>query len=93
MSTRLQQTGFLKFKDIDIDLKKLDIQNTNISLLQMNPSNPDENKINECDFIIIDGFSLKKDSLDQVLSKITKLANRNCTFVVLNVDGKNKVSR
>jgi hypothetical protein len=53
----------LKFKDIDIDLKKLDIQNSNISLLQMNPSNPDEKKINECDLIIIDGFSLKKDSL------------------------------
>lgn len=93
MSTRLQQTGFLKFKDIDIDLKKLDIQNSNISLLQMNPSNPDEKKINECDLIIIDGFSLKKDSLGQVLNKIAKLANRNCTFVVLNVDGKNKVSR
>ena len=41
MSTRLQETGFLKFKDIDIDLKKLDIHNQNISLLQMNPSNPD----------------------------------------------------
>lgn len=26
MSTRLQNTGFLKFKDIDIDLKKIDVR-------------------------------------------------------------------
>lgn len=26
MSTRLQSTGFLKFKDIDIDLKKIDVR-------------------------------------------------------------------
>ena len=55
--------------------------------------NPDEKKINDCDWIIIDGFSLKKDSLAEVLSKITKLANRNATFVVINVDGKNKVPK
>jgi hypothetical protein len=41
MSTRLQETGFLKFKDIDIDLKKIDIHSSNVSLLQMNPLNPD----------------------------------------------------
>lgn len=27
MSTRLKEAGFLKFKDIDIDLKKMEIQN------------------------------------------------------------------
>jgi len=29
----------------------------------MNPANPDEKKISHFDWVIIDGFSLKKDSL------------------------------
>jgi hypothetical protein len=37
MSTRLKEKGFLKFKDIDIDLKNLSIEDQNVSLLQMNP--------------------------------------------------------
>ena len=91
MSTRLQETGFLKFKDIDIDLKKLDIHNQNISLLQMNPSNPDQKKINSFDWIIIDGFSIRRDSLSEVLTKIMKLASRNANVVVVNVEGVNYV--
>ena len=41
MSTRLRETGYLKFKDIDIDLKEMGIQSENVQLLQMNPENPD----------------------------------------------------
>ena len=41
MSTRLRETGFLKFKDIDINLKEMGIQSENVQLLQMNPENPD----------------------------------------------------
>lgn len=33
----------------------------------MNPENPDEKKINNCDWILIDGFSLKKDRLSQTV--------------------------
>ncbi len=55
--------------------------------------NPDERKVNKCDWLIIDGFSLKKDTMGEVLSKITKLANRNATFVVINVDGKNNLEK
>jgi len=93
MSTRLQETGFLKFKDIDIDLKKIDIHNSNVSLLQMNPLNPDEKKINNCDWIIIDGLSIRKDCLKEVLSKIVKLANRNANIVIINVEGVNAVEK
>ncbi|MCB0371371.1 MAG: hypothetical protein KDD45_18685, partial [Bdellovibrionales bacterium] len=57
MSTRLKETGFLKFKDIDIDLDSLGIKNENVHLLQMNPENPDEHKISKCDMLLLDGYS------------------------------------
>ena len=41
MSTRLRESGYLKFKDIDIDLKEMGINCENVQLLQMNPENPD----------------------------------------------------
>lgn len=37
MSTRLREKGFLKFKDIDIDLERMNINIENVTLLQMNP--------------------------------------------------------
>jgi len=37
MSTRLREKGFLKFKDIDIDLRTMKIQEDRVSLFQMNP--------------------------------------------------------
>ena len=37
MSTRLKETGFLKFKDIDIDLEKMKLEADNAELYQMNP--------------------------------------------------------
>ena len=41
MSTRLKEAGFLKFKDIDIDLKSMKLNSENVEFLQMNPENPD----------------------------------------------------
>lgn len=63
----------------------MNIKIDNVNLLQMNPENPDEKKINSFDWIIVDGFSIKKGTLDIVLGKVTKLAARNATIVVLNV--------
>ncbi|MCB0369982.1 MAG: hypothetical protein KDD45_11280 [Bdellovibrionales bacterium] len=63
MNTRLKECGYIKFKDIDIDLQRMDIKNENVQLLQMNPENPDENRIKRCDLIIIDGYSIKKGTV------------------------------
>ena len=91
MSSRLKETGFLKFKDIDINLKNLNIQEENVSLVQMNPENPDERKINMCDLIFIDGYSIKKNSICEVIKNVMKLAGKNCTIVILNVTGFNQI--
>lgn len=93
MATRLLQTGFLKFKDIDIDLKKMDMQTEKVSFVQMNPANPDEKKLNNFDWIIVDGYALKNDTIDQVLSKIGKLAARDAKIAVINVQNKNYVPK
>ena len=91
MSTRLKETGFLKFKDIDIDLDSLGIKNENVHLLQMNPENPDEHKISKCDILLLDGYSIKKGTLKDVLTKSTKLLEENAIVVVLSVSGLNEM--
>jgi hypothetical protein len=59
----------------------------------MNPENPDEKKINNCDWILIDSFSLKKDRISQTVSSIIKLASREATIGILSVSGWNELSR
>ena len=49
------------------------IESENVQLLQMNPENPDENKINECDWIIIDGYALRKGTIKDVLTRSMKM--------------------
>ena len=92
MSTRLREKKFLKLKDIDIKLEDLHIDADKVELYQMNPENPDEKKINDCDWILIDGFSIKKGSLREVLRKVVKLAKRNANIAVLSVSGCNSLS-
>jgi hypothetical protein len=59
----------------------------------MNPENPDRKKINDCDWILIDGFSVKKNSISTILGKIIKLAKRNSTIGILNVSSINELSK
>ena len=89
MSTRLKETGFLKLKDVDVDLKTLGVDSEKVSLLQMNPENPDEKKVNFCDLVVIDGYSLRKDTLKEVLCNTVKLAKKNATFIILNISKLN----
>jgi ketopantoate reductase len=91
MSTRLKEAGFLKLKDIEIDLKQMNIQTDNVHFLQMNPENPDSKKINKCDLILIDGYAIKKGSMKEVLKNIVQLASNNSIILVLNVSGVNEV--
>jgi hypothetical protein len=91
MSSRLKETGCLKFKDIDIDLKNLDIKYQNVALMAMNPENPDENKVNLCDLVIVDGYAIKKGTIKDVISHVIKLTTPDATVVLLNVQGLNDI--
>ena len=93
MSTRLKETGFLKFKDTDINLKDLGLPCEKVALMQMNPENPDEKKVCGCDCIVVDGYALKKGTLPEVLSHIPKLASDHATIAVINVSGINSLSK
>ena len=59
----------------------------------MNPTNPDEKKLNNFDWIIVDGYALKDNTIDEVLSKIGKLAARDAKIAVINVENKNYVPK
>ena len=94
MSTRLKETGFLRFKDIDIDLSNLDLKaENNVSLLQMNPENPDEHKIRDFDLVVVDGYSIKRGALREVLTKVVCLARDSARVAVLSVSGVNEISK
>jgi hypothetical protein len=93
MSTRLREKGFLKFKDIDINLASMSIEAEKAALFQMNPENPDSKKISECDWIVIDGLSIKKNALPNALPKIIQLAKRTAHIAVLNVSGFNELAK
>ncbi len=69
------------------------IDASKVELFQMNPENPDEKKINDCDWIVIDGFSVKKNTLSSILKKVSKLGKNSFNLAVLNVPEFNCVSK
>ena len=42
----------------------MDMLTEKVSFVQMNPANPDEKKLNNFDWIIVDGYALKNDTID-----------------------------
>ena len=91
MLTRLKEINCLTLKEINIDLKDFNIHGDNVHFLKINPENPEESKINSFDFIFIDGFSIRKGSIRQVLKNMVSSARENATVVVLNVEGFNEI--
>ena len=79
----------MKLKDIDVDLKAMGIESEKVSLLQMNPENPDEKKVNLCDLVLIDGCSLKKGTMKDVLIKSIKMASKQALIALVNVSDMN----
>ena len=59
----------------------------------MNPENPDENKVCECDYIIIDGYALRKGAMKGVLAQSLKMAQSNTIVAMVNVSGVNELSK
>lgn len=89
MSTRLKEKGFIKHKDIDIDLSKLGVNADNVLLFQMNPENTDPKKINNCDFIFIDGNTIRKNTIELVLAQAFKLSVELPTIFLLTASKHN----
>jgi hypothetical protein len=55
----------------------------------MNPENPDEHKVSQCDWVLIDGYSLKAGTLAYVIEKVLRLASKDAMVVILNASGVN----
>ena len=93
MATKLKEDLSLSYKDINIDIKgpKLDVNS--IEFWQMNPENPDDNKLNGFDWIVLDGYALRKGSVKNVLQKIIRLAAQQALIAIINAPGVNQVSQ
>lgn len=61
-------------------------------LYQVNPENPDPNKLNEFKFVLIDGLSIKPNTLKNVLRKFLPLMLQNSYLMLINCPGVNEVS-
>lgn len=59
----------------------------------MNPENPDEHKISECDWLIIDGYSIRKGAIGEVLKRVVKMADKKAMIVLLSVTGLNEIGK
>lgn len=59
MASRILEKGILEYKDFSITTEKINPIKENIMLYQVNPENPDPNKINGFKVVVIDGLVLK----------------------------------
>ena len=59
----------------------------------MNPENPDQKKLNEFDMILIDGYSIRKGAIKEVLSQSIKMTQNKAIIALLNVSGINEIEK
>lgn len=57
----------------------------------MNPENPDQKKLNSFDFVLIDGFSIRKGAIKEVLNQTMKLTKKKAIIALLNASGINEI--
>ena len=63
-----------------------------IHLYQMNPQNSDANKINNIDFLVLDGTSIRPNTINQVLKDCTKLMRKQVkVYLMIISDRKNQL--
>lgn len=53
----------------------------------MNPENTDKKKINDVSFMIIDGLSIRKNTLSKVMANVTKLMDQGEEVEFLVITG------
>ena len=58
-------------------------------LYQVNPENPDPNKINDFNVVVIDGLVLKEKKIEKVLYKFLPLMAKNSYLLLVNSEKKN----
>ena len=79
MATRLLEQKQLKYKDLEVHLKNFNLGSEDykkVQLYQMNPENPDARKISNIDVLIVDGNSLRENTLEKTVSKCWNLCSK-----------------
>ena len=84
MATRLLETNVINYRSVEIHLESF-TASKNIHLYQMNPENTDSKKINKIDFMLIDGLSIRKNTLSKAFDNCLKLFNDKKSIELLIV--------
>ena len=85
LSTDLKHKGEYKHNEIEISLEKMGLCSKNVFFMQVNPENPDAKKINNFEWVVIDGFSIHQDRLGQALQQSLKLITPNAHILMMSV--------
>ena len=73
MVSRILEKGALQYKDINIDLEKINPIKDKVVLYQANPENPDPNKLSGFKVAVVDGLVIKHNTIFNVVSKLLPL--------------------
>lgn len=92
MATRLYEKGFLKYKDMEISIKDMEIDRRKVVLYQMNPENPDPKKINGFNTVIFDGLSIKENTIKRVIKSMLKVLEERCKILIISSENKNRIT-
>ena len=71
----------------------MDIDPHNTELFQMNPENPDHKKVNNCDYMIIDGHCVRKGKMLDVIDQCSRLAAKNYILILINAENYNQIRK
>lgn len=83
MATKLSENGFVKYKTAEIYLNNLGLKEKSVKIYQFNPERLDSKKLFGFDFIFVDGYNLKKNTLMNVIEKMNYISTTSYMLIVL----------
>lgn len=90
--SKLFETGEIQYKGNKLSTEKINPKNQNVVLYQANPENPDANKLNGFKFVLIDGLSIKPNTIKNVIRKFLPLMLDNSYLMLVNREGVNEMT-
>lgn len=95
MAAKMIEKHCIKYRNVSICLKDMNYNEKfeeQVHLYQMNAANTDKKKITNIDFLVIDGMSIRPNTINKVIADCTALFKRNTkVYLMLISTNNNKV--
>ena len=93
VAARMLDKGFMTYKGKLISIENCGIEKNRNRLIRMNPTNINPGKLaTTFNFIILDGFALRPNSLSTAIKNYRPFLNKNGYIAVITFEGKNSIS-